>query len=111
MWCTPLNFNTADAAIADTALKLSGEWCTPLASDAADEAITFISNGIFFIANKVPCAPVPKLLGQPTEPLTMMMLEEDGKVVEDLGVVYDADQPMLQMGKEQKPTREFVQLW
>jgi len=37
--------------------------------------------------------------------------EEHAEVVEDLGIISDTDQPMLQMGKEQKPTREFAQLW
>ncbi len=37
--------------------------------------------------------------------------EEHAEVVEDLGIISDADQRMLQMGKEQKPSRELVQLW
>ena len=62
--------------------------------------------------NEVYCAVVPKPHGQHTEPpRTQGTREEHGEVVEDLGIVCDADQPMLQMGKEQKPSRELVQLW
>ena len=69
---------------------------------------------IFFIANKIRCAPVAKLHNQPTElrqaakPFTR---EKHAEVVEDFGIISDADQPILQMGKEQKPMREFAQGW
>jgi len=69
---------------------------------------------IFIIANKIRCTPVSKLYGQYGElprSAKPFMREEHAEVVEDLGIISDTDQPMLQMGKEQKPTREFAQLW
>ena len=69
---------------------------------------------IFFIANKIRCAPVAKLHSQYVElrrsakPFTR---EKHAEVVEDFGIISDADQPMLQMGKEQKPSRDLAQLW